>query len=835
MQPLEPGHTRPDRDPTGGMSESTGTLTPSPDPWADPEPGLIAPDGRHYPLESAEIEADAEGGIARTLLRQRFQNPFEEPLEVLYTLPLPADGAVLGYEIRIGERRIVGEVQPRAKAEATYRQALYEGRTAGLLEEDRADTFNQRLGNIPAKTPVEVEIRILHPLAFRGAGDSEREAGWEYRFPTTLGVRYMGAEGRVPDAERLEPGRSMEGLPARFTLELRVADMAWEEDPSSDEELQSALWPTADSDPIPTGIHSRSHMIHAERNADGSHRIRLAEPSRLDRDLVVRWPALESDVRVQMVEGGGLEGDGGRYALLTVLPPERPRVAFPRDVTLLLDASGSMRGTPLALAKRVIDGVLAGLEEGNHFELLAFSNRVRSLTSGLVAATGPVVEEARRELDGVRASGGTEMATAFLEALAPRRAEAQRQVVLITDGYVGFEDEVTGLLSRDAEGAGRVRVHTVGVGSAPNRTLTAGLARAGGGCELFATDDGEADEAVDLLRAATDRPVLCGLSVSGSAVRRVAPEGSRDVSAGQPALLSVELRPEGGTLEVTAREADSDVPWQWRGAVPGPERTTEPSPEVEGRDARRSPLPLGALHGRERIADLELHARGRGARALADQIEAVALRHRIVSRRTSLVAVAEEATEDPRAPRRRVRLPVELPAGLSARGVGMHAQVLATPSSPPVGLRESRSDAYSAMLEEPLFDALGLEGSDSEMGHDVAPGDRRSERAGWDVRKKPRGRPPLPPAIPVEVMHRSDELLVVEFELPVDGVRLPTGRVTLRLPDGSTLRARVDRKSSTEPGPHRAGVRVRLALERLEGAAWPPREARLVILTDGWR
>jgi hypothetical protein len=102
-----------------------------------PSPALVSVDGRTYPLRSAQIRARAEGGLASSTLNQVFANPYDEPLEVVYTLPLPADGAVIGYTIRIGERVIRGEVEPREKAEAAYRQALYEGRTAGLLEEDR--------------------------------------------------------------------------------------------------------------------------------------------------------------------------------------------------------------------------------------------------------------------------------------------------------------------------------------------------------------------------------------------------------------------------------------------------------------------------------------------------------------------------------------------------------------------------------------------------------------------------------------------------------------------------------------------------------------------------
>ena len=134
------------------------------------------------------------GGIARTRLRQHFANPYSTPLELTYAFPLPADGAVSGYEIHAGSRVIKGRVEPREKARADFETARLEGRTAGLVDEERANFFTQRLGNIPAGTDVVVELTIDHPLAWIAGG------AWEWRFPTVIAPRYLGAEGAVPDA-----------------------------------------------------------------------------------------------------------------------------------------------------------------------------------------------------------------------------------------------------------------------------------------------------------------------------------------------------------------------------------------------------------------------------------------------------------------------------------------------------------------------------------------------------------------------------------------------------------------------------------------------------------
>src|SRR6266508_3514436 len=92
---------------------------------------LVALDGRTLPLREVVIAADAGGGLARVRLEQRYVNPYPEPLRVTYQVPLPVEGALAGYTIRIGDRRIVGEVDRLATARERFEDALLQGHTAG--------------------------------------------------------------------------------------------------------------------------------------------------------------------------------------------------------------------------------------------------------------------------------------------------------------------------------------------------------------------------------------------------------------------------------------------------------------------------------------------------------------------------------------------------------------------------------------------------------------------------------------------------------------------------------------------------------------------------------
>jgi Ca-activated chloride channel family protein len=756
--------------------------------------GLVSVDGRTYPLRSVRLEGRAEGGVAATKLIQEYSNPYEEPLEVLYTLPLPASGAVIAYAIRLGDRIIRGEVRRREEAQAEYRRALFEGRTAALLEQDRADTFTQRLGCLTPGATAAIEIDVLQPLAFLPA-DKTGTARWEYRFPTVVGVRYEGTPGRVPDAGKLDVDRAAgAGTPVRIEASLIIAD-----------------GPAGRLDPSASNLETRCEDV------EGGVRIALREGVKLDRDLVFRWTADQPQIGVRAAEGGGLPCDDGRYALITITPPAKTPTGLSRDLTLLIDASGSMTGKPLACAKIVVEELLRSLDPGDRFEILAFADRVQPLVSGPKNAGEKNLQSALQALARLKADGSTEMAQAIVAALTPLRSDAQRQVILISDGYIGFESEVIGeVLRRLSAGA---RVHAVGIGAAPNRSLTRGIARAGRGVEILVGDDDDARAASQRLLQATVRPMLTDLTITGSACRGVAPERPQDVLAGQPIVLLAEIAGEGGTLEIRGRQAGDPAEWIHRLEFQAN------SADRHSSSTRITSLPLGALFAHEAIEDVELRLAAADDRYQAgkweEEIERLGLRHGIASRKTSLVAISEDPAVDPKDPRRCERLTVELPADVSAEGVG-----LASPprmAFSPMGFVQER--AMPLATPAMSFMERGDEACDVDLHYSYAPQEefepefRRVERQlGFEI-------------FEVRVLALEGPLLVLEFEVPSRGFLLPPDGFPVQVwfGDGRYAEAIVLGEETSARGPHHPGLTIRLGVRLSESQAWGGDEMRI-----GW-
>jgi Ca-activated chloride channel family protein len=697
------------------------------------------------------------------VLAQRFANPHDEPLEVVYSLPLPHDAAVSEYVIVIGERRIVGEVRRREDARAGYEEALLEGRSASLLEQERGSLFTQTVGNVPPGQEIVVEVSIDQPLAWLD------QRAWEWRFPTVVAPRYLGAEGRTPDADRIEQHVTDQAGGPQLGLALVVRD---------------AL--TGDGTP-----ESPSHELDAAREGD-AWRVTLAagSDSALDRDLVVRWPVAAPEpgltLDVGRAEAAAPHADHAHGALTVVPPiPDGPVPTMPRDMVLLIDTSGSMSGEPLEQAIRVARALVGSLGESDTLEMIEFSSRPHRWRDDPVQADAAARREAIRWLAALSPGGSTEMVRAVKEALRPLRDEAQRQVVLITDGYIGFEGDLV-LTIRDGLPAGS-RLHAVGVGPATNRSLLGPAARAGRGLEALVGLHESVEDVRDRVLARTVRPVVTDLSIEGDVVEEVAPRALPDLFTGSPVRLALRLSPEGGRLTVRGRTAEGE--WSRELEVPPVEPGT-------GTPA------AATLFARERVEDLEVDlAAGSLSSAVDPVIERIGLDHQVATRLTSWVAIDEEPSVDPTRPSRRVRQPHRLPQDLSAEGLGLR------PAQCPSPIRGRLAEMPDFEVAHRRLESRWLEGVESMRG-----AARTSRLADWtEALGAP---PPAEPRLVARVRHHGEGRLVLEVLVEdADFDWTAPRHVRLRLADGRRVKVRVEEGGTTGRGSVAPGTVLRLVLE----------------------
>jgi Ca-activated chloride channel family protein len=357
------------------------------------------------------------------------------------------------------------------------------------------------------------------------------------------------------------------------------------------------------------------------------------------------------------------------------------------------------------------------------------------------------------------------MKDAVREALRPLRAGAQRQVVLVTDGLIGFESEIVASLTQSLPAGSRL--HTVGVGASVNRGLTAPAARAGRGVEVVVGLSEDVGLHVARLLARMRRPILTEAAISGSALVDHAPHAIPDVYAGSPLRLALKLRPQGGELHVRGLTYTGT----WTGDL-----AVRPVAAGEGNAA------VVTLYGRETVEDLEM-SRAAGASVSDQDIEKIGLSFQIATRLTSWLAVSEEPTVDPRQPIRRVRIPHDVPQGMSVEGLG---------------LRRARLEM-----------TLGLSKMESFSLGSFSGGEHLTQRLVF--RQSPAAR------LVARLFARRDD--AITFEIYVASfLDWAPGNVKIAWP-GKLVPVEIVEQRTTAPGPVSPGVTVRLTVRTTTG--WP--------------
>ncbi|KFN48285.1 marine proteobacterial sortase target protein [Arenimonas metalli] len=573
------------------------------DPEPDPEPeGLQMKIGDEWVATLAmdtTVDMQVRGLLAEVTVRQTYRNDASEWREGRYLLPLPENGAVGALTLRVGDRLIVGEIREKAEAEAIYQAAAASGQRASLVSQNRPNLFQTRVANIGPGEEVEIEVRYWQPVAFR-------DGAFSLHLPLTLTPRY---EGTREAAGLLDPASRPAALP--------VADEAIVR--------SGALPPTvALSVEIEPGlplksVTSPSHAITV--SAEGStYRATLANlVDASDRDFLLRWEPVPSRAPRSAVFTDTLDGES--FAMLMLVPPTLPVAPLPRELILVIDNSGSMSGASMEQAIEAADRALSRLRPGDRFNVVRFDDSFELLFPDAVAAEPGNVARARSFVRSLQAEGGTEMLPALRAALAGRApAGYLRQVVLATDAAIGNEDELLRLIEAER---GESRLFPVGIGSAPNGHFLRKAAEAGRGTQTLVRNVEEVTEVMDGLLAKLDRPAMRDITLAWPGAAEMHPARVPDLYEGE--VLQVVARVENlqGTVAVSGLRPQ---PWTRQLKLSGGSAVPAPG--------------IGRLWARARIDTLEdAMRRGEKESEMRAQIVDTALRHGLVSRYTSLVAV----------------------------------------------------------------------------------------------------------------------------------------------------------------------------------------------------
>lgn len=371
-------------------------------------------------VEGVGASVRISGSVATTTLEITVKNPTRSRSEARLVLPVPGGASIHAFGIDgIGEGP-TAELLPRDKAAERYRDIVRRMVDPGLLEFVGTDLIQSSV------FPVEA------------GGERVVTVAYEHAMPTHAGR-----------AEYVLPRSSTAGSGVGWTVTVEI-------------EGSGGLGP----------VFSPSHPVVTRPL--GRDRLRVTVPS-LDEPGPFRLYAVTGP------SGGGAtvlthaDGPGSGYFLFVGDAPEpaEPEPS-PREVTLVIDRSGSMSGEKIRQAKESARQIVSGLRPGERFNIIDYADDVASFAGAPVIKSDETMAEALAYIDAIQPRGWTNLHGALAEALKAPLAEGHLGMVLfLTDGLANRgltgETEIRGS-AKELNTAGR-RVFTFGVGYDVNAPL----------------------------------------------------------------------------------------------------------------------------------------------------------------------------------------------------------------------------------------------------------------------------------------------------------------------------------------------------------------------------
>jgi Ca-activated chloride channel homolog len=591
------------------------------------------------PLVHTDAALDVRGLVEAATVTQEYVNSTSEPIEAVYVFPLPHDAAVYDMEIRIGDRIIHSIVREREESKKIYETAKSQGKRAALVEEERPNIFTASVANIMPGDHIDVRLRYVEPLR-------REDSKMRLDFPMVVGPRYIPgtqATGHQGTGWALDTNEVADA--SRITPPVRNPDGR----PGHDISITVNLDPGFEF----ASVKSESHAINVQHLADGRQQVELAGGTTIpNKDFVLEIQQAESTQPKTALFLSPEGNSGGAEFLLTAFPPTvQPSKRVPVEMLYLIDISGSMAGTSIEQARGALLQGLDRLNPGDRFGIEAFNNTYYEFAPEPLAATPENVAAARRYVEGLQASGGTEMLPALLHLMRkPEIPGYLRHIVLLTDGDLGNEEEIFAALRQNLGGA---RLYTVAIGSAPNFFLATKMAQFGRGTFTHIADNSEITEQMGRLLETIESPVLTDvkLTFEGVEVADLYPQRTPDLFLRQPLVVYGRItQGTKGIMHLTARAGDQ--PYEANFAFDTSKSTFHPG--ITTLWARQR---LEDFMDKWRLADDDARA---GIRA---DLVAHAIHYHLVTRFTSLVAV-EEIVANTGGESKKVPVPTELPAGM---------------------------------------------------------------------------------------------------------------------------------------------------------------------------
>ncbi|CAG0903428.1 unnamed protein product [Darwinula stevensoni] len=446
---------------------------------------------RPIPLTRVSVDVTwLDLGVLVTIA-QTFRNDETKSLEIQYVFPIDDRASICAFEAEIEGRKVKGEARDTEEAREIYRRSVERGWSASLTEDTKPDVLLARLGSLPPGSVASIALSYVTEATV------ERDA-LRFSLPTTV------APMCIP------PSDSSEAAGVVGTTEYSLFSPCPLE-----------VWVRIDTMSQILSLNSPTHQItvtakneYVSRSKHFETKVRLAGRStHMRRDFVLLLQTAHRHEPRLILE----RSPAGTFAATISFVPRFLLPPFKCEFLFVIDRSCSMAGDKMEKAKDALKLFLESLPTDSYFNVIGFGFRSTSLWDRSKECDERNLKKAIALVEEMQADHGDTDAYEPLSTVfhQPFLRDRSRQIVVLTDGEASDgAEKVVSLVSKNCKNEHETRVFALGLGNDASRRLVNGIAKAGKGQALFASQkESLRDQVQELLKNAM-RPALSSVEIT---------------------------------------------------------------------------------------------------------------------------------------------------------------------------------------------------------------------------------------------------------------------------------------------------------------------------------
>ncbi|RPJ83798.1 MAG: VWA domain-containing protein, partial [Acidobacteria bacterium] len=431
----------------------------------------------HNRVELRNISADVliDGQMARTSLEIDLYNPGPARLEAEVILPVPSQAVVSSFTFDGASAEPTARLLPREEARRIYERIVAQVRDPAILEFVGYSLVRSCV--FPVEPHKGQRVRLIYEQLLTRDGAR---------------IEYL-----LPRSESLD-------CRARWQIRVRIRS----------------------TEPIST-VYSPSHEIDVIRTSREIE-VRVTEQGEKEPGpFYLTYLPERGELAGSVVAYPDPQSGGGYFLFLLGLPTSRASdraSQAKREITVVLDRSGSMKGAKIRQAREAALQIIQGLAPGETFNLITYNEAVDAFADHPLPINPGNLAGIERYLGQMTAQGGTNIYEALVEVLhQPTTPDRLPLVIFLTDGAptVGQTGERA---IRELVTLGNPyhrRIFTIGVGTNVNAPLLDALANTSRGSPSYIEEQEDLPGKISRIVRRMQGPVFSDVNVDFPGMRTV--------------------------------------------------------------------------------------------------------------------------------------------------------------------------------------------------------------------------------------------------------------------------------------------------------------------------